>query len=70
MDNTRPNSSFFTAEMQRPLNVQTLTLLLVVAVWETIGRTGILFADLFPPILEILQSLWRISHDPAAVAAH
>jgi len=58
MDNTRPKSSFFAARIQTPLNVQTLTLLLVVAFWEIIGRTGILFADLFPPILEILRSLW------------
>ena len=64
MNNTRPNSSFFAAQIQTPLNVQMLTLLLVVAVWETIGRTGILFADLFPPVLEILQSLWRFLTTP------
>ena len=34
MDNTRPNSSFFAAQIQTPFNVQTLTLLLIVAVWE------------------------------------
>jgi hypothetical protein len=33
MNNTRPNSSFFAAQIQTPLNVQMLTLLLVVAVW-------------------------------------
>ncbi len=64
MDNTRPNSSFFAAQIQTPFNVQTLTLLLIVAVWEIIGRTGVLFADLFPPILEILQSLWRYLTTP------
>lgn len=64
MNNTRRNSRFFAAQIQTPLNVQTLTLLLVVAVWEIIGRTGILFADLFPPMLEILQSLWRYLTTP------
>lgn len=44
--------------MQTPLGVQALTLLLVIAIWEFIGRTGILFTELFPPISEILQSLW------------
>ena len=64
MNNTRPNSSFFAAQIQTPLNVQTLTLLVVVGIWEIIGRTGILFADLFPPMLEILQSLWRYITTP------
>jgi NitT/TauT family transport system permease protein len=64
MGNTRPHRGFFAVQIQTPLNVQTLTLLLVVGIWETIGRTGILFADLFPPILEILQSLWRYLTTP------
>lgn len=64
MNQRPPNSSFFAAHIQTPLTLQTLTLLLVVAVWEMIGRTGILFADLFPPILEILQSLWRYVTTP------
>jgi NitT/TauT family transport system permease protein len=64
MDNMRANSNFFAAQIQTPFNVQTLTLLLIVAVWEIIGRTGVLFADLFPPILEILQSLWRYLTTP------
>ena len=46
------------------LCVQGLTLLLVIALWEFIGRTGILFAELFPPISEILQSLWRYLTTP------
>jgi ABC-type nitrate/sulfonate/bicarbonate transport system permease component len=38
--------------------MQALSLLLLIAGWEIIGRTGLLFPDLFPSILEILQSLW------------
>ena len=52
------------AFVRTPLAVQLITLLLVVAVWEVIGRTGILFAELFPPILEIVQSLWRYLTTP------
>jgi ABC-type nitrate/sulfonate/bicarbonate transport system permease component len=45
--------------LQTPLAVQCLTLLVVLGAWELIGRSGILFTELFPPISEILQSLWR-----------
>jgi ABC-type nitrate/sulfonate/bicarbonate transport system permease component len=55
--NRRQNSTFLAAQFHTPLAVQALTLLLVIIIWEFIGRTGILFADLFPPISEILQSL-------------
>jgi ABC-type nitrate/sulfonate/bicarbonate transport system permease component len=44
--------------MQTPLGVRALTLLLVITGWEFIGRSGILFPDLFPPISEIMLSLW------------
>src|SRR5258706_917619 len=46
------------AKLQTPLGVQLLTLSVLVIVWESIGRTGLLFPDLFPSIREILQSLW------------
>ena len=46
------------AKLQTPLGVQALTLLVLVLVWELIGRTGVLLPDLFPSITEILQSLW------------
>ena len=46
------------ADFPKPLGVQALTLLAVVAVWELVGRTGVLFPDLFPSVLEIIQSLW------------
>jgi ABC-type nitrate/sulfonate/bicarbonate transport system permease component len=64
MHRPRQSSTFFAAQIRTPLGVQALTLLLVIAVWEFIGRTGILFADLFPPISEILQSLWRYLTTP------
>src|SRR5918992_5103286 len=64
MDQARQNSASLSAEIRRPLAVQVLTLLLVVVIWEFIGRTGILFAELFPPISDILQSLWRYLTTP------
>ena len=50
--------NFFHARMRTPLVMQSFSLLLFIAVWEIIGRTGLLFPDLFPSIFEILQSLW------------
>jgi len=44
--------------------VQALTLLVVVAAWEFIGRTEVLFPELFPSVLEILQSLWLYISTP------
>jgi NitT/TauT family transport system permease protein len=64
MAKTRQESTFLAAQIQTPLGVQALTFVLVVAVWELIGRTGILFADLFPPIIEIVQSLWTYITTP------
>jgi NitT/TauT family transport system permease protein len=58
MDGAPRISSPPAARVATPIGVQALTLLLVVAVWEFIGRTGVLFAELFPSLLEILQSLW------------
>ena len=64
MHKSRQNSTWLAVHMQTPLGVQALSLLLVVGVWEVIGRTGILFADLFPPINEILQALSRYLTTP------
>lgn len=50
--------SSITAGLRTPLGVQAITLLGVIAIWELIGRTGVLFPDLFPSVVEILQSLW------------
>jgi ABC-type nitrate/sulfonate/bicarbonate transport system permease component len=64
MAGSAQNAPFLGGSIRTPLGVQTLTLLLVIAVWEIIGRTGILFAELFPPVVEILQSLWRYLTTP------
>ena len=47
--------------------MQALTLLLVVATWEFIGRTGLLFPELFPSTFEILQSLWTYVTTPVMI---
>ena len=64
MNNPRINSRFFAAQIQTPFAVQVLTLVIVIAIWELIGRTGILFDELFPPMLDILQSLWGFLTTP------
>jgi NitT/TauT family transport system permease protein len=58
MNNAQQMPSLVAARIHTPLGVQALTLLFVVAVWEFIGRTGILFPELFPSTVEVLQSLW------------
>lgn len=58
MSRTQPKSAGVLAQIQTPIGVQALTLVIVVTIWEFIGRTGILFTELFPSILEILRSLW------------
>ncbi|HWO40836.1 MAG TPA: ABC transporter permease [Candidatus Eisenbacteria bacterium] len=40
-----------------PLAIQALTVVLLACAWETIGRTGLLFPELFPPLFEIVHSL-------------
>lgn len=56
-----------TTRLSQPWVIQTATLGLIVAAWELVGRTGVLFAELFPPISEILQSLWRYLSTPLLV---
>ena len=56
-DRSENKSSALARLLHTPLGVQVLTLLIVAAAWESIGRAGILFPDLFPSIMEILQSL-------------
>jgi ABC-type nitrate/sulfonate/bicarbonate transport system permease component len=60
----RHNGSFWSGALDTPLGVQLITVLGVVIVWELIGRTGILFSELFPPIPEILRALWRFITTP------
>lgn len=44
--------------------MQASSLLLFIVGWEIIGRTGLLFPDLFPSIFEIFQSLWTYISTP------
>jgi len=44
--------------LQTPLGLQALSALLAVLGWELIGRTGLLFPELFPSVVAILESLW------------
>jgi ABC-type nitrate/sulfonate/bicarbonate transport system permease component len=67
MDRTERKSAAFAAHIQTPFGVQALTLLAVVAAWEFIGRTGLLFPELFPSVLEILQSLWLYISTPLMI---
>jgi ABC-type nitrate/sulfonate/bicarbonate transport system permease component len=46
------------AAVRTPTAVQTLTVIILVIAWEMIGRTGLLFSELFPSVTEILGSLW------------
>lgn len=67
MDRSERKSAAFATHIQTPFGVQALTLLAVVLAWEFIGRTGLLFPELFPSILEILQSLWLYVSTPIMI---
>jgi NitT/TauT family transport system permease protein len=64
VDRADRNTNALAAQVQTPFGVQALTLLAVVLAWEFIGRTGLLFPELFPSILDILQSLWTYITTP------
>lgn len=53
--------------LRTPLGLQTLTVLGVVMLWELIGRTGLLFPELFPSFSAILESLWRYLTTPILI---
>ncbi len=55
------------AHIQTPAAVQALTLFGLIVVWESIGRAEILFPELFPSLLAILQSLWIYVTTPVLV---
>jgi len=55
------------ARIQTPLGVRALTLSALIVGWELVGRTGLLFPDLFPSITEILQSLWTYVTTPVMI---
>jgi NitT/TauT family transport system permease protein len=46
------------AALQTPITLQIVTIVGAIALWEVIGRAGLLFPELFPPVWEILQSFW------------
>ena len=52
------------SHLQTPVAVQALTLGAIIAVWELIGTTGILFPELFPSVLAIVASLWNYLTTP------
>jgi NitT/TauT family transport system permease protein len=52
------------SHLQTPVAVQALTLGAIIAVWELIGTTGILFPELFPSVLAIVASLWTYLTTP------
>lgn len=54
----------FAERLRTPAAVQLLTLGAIIAVWEMIGRTGLLFPELFPPLFSILASLWTYLSTP------
>lgn len=64
MPNPPSHRSAIAARVHTPLGIQALTLLGIVVVWEFIGRTGLLFPELFPSIIDILQSLWTYVTTP------
>ena len=45
------------ASWQTPGLVQVATVILLIAAWEIIGRTGLLFPELFPPLITVVESL-------------
>jgi ABC-type nitrate/sulfonate/bicarbonate transport system permease component len=63
----RHDIAFAGIRFQTPLSVQALTLVVIIAVWELVGRTDILFPDLFPSITAILESLWTYLTTPIIV---
>jgi ABC-type nitrate/sulfonate/bicarbonate transport system permease component len=67
MEAAQRNISPFTARIQSPFTVQALTLLAIVAAWEIIGRTGVLFPELFPSTIEIVRSLWTYLTTPVMI---
>jgi NitT/TauT family transport system permease protein len=62
--NTASAQAPVAAPLQTPAAVQMLTLSAIIAVWETIGRNGILFPELFPSVLSVLASLWTYLTTP------
>ena len=58
MNGVQRSAASVAAHVQTPVGVQALTVMGVVVVWELTGRTGLLFPELFPSVIGILQSFW------------
>jgi ABC-type nitrate/sulfonate/bicarbonate transport system permease component len=56
--------SSFAGLAKTPVAVQTLTAAIFLIAWETTGKTTSILAELFPPIIDILQSLWHYLTTP------
>ncbi|OGP29448.1 MAG: hypothetical protein A2038_07545 [Deltaproteobacteria bacterium GWA2_57_13] len=67
MNELRQVSVAAAQRIQTPAGVQTLTVIALVVVWEMIGRTGLLFAELFPSVTGILGSLWVYVSTPVLI---
>ena len=64
MTTIQPNARPIADRMQTPTGVQALSLILFLIAWAMIGRASSLFGELFPPIGEILLSLWVYTTTP------
>jgi ABC-type nitrate/sulfonate/bicarbonate transport system permease component len=53
--------------LKTPTGVRIVTLIVLVLVWEAIGRSGLLFAELFPSLISILASLVVYLTTPVAL---
>ncbi|OGQ79399.1 MAG: hypothetical protein A3F90_00590 [Deltaproteobacteria bacterium RIFCSPLOWO2_12_FULL_60_19] len=49
----------------KPLLIQTVTVLVFAAVWETVAESGLLFAGILPGIGEILRAAWVLASSGA-----
>jgi len=52
---------------QTPAAVQLISVAAFVAIWELIGRAGLLFPDLFPSFVAVGESLWRHISTPVLI---
>jgi ABC-type nitrate/sulfonate/bicarbonate transport system permease component len=60
-------STAVAARARTPGAVQLITLMVFLFAWQMIGTAGSIFAELFPPITEILQSLWIYISTPILI---
>lgn len=67
MNGLQRTGSLVSGGVQTPAGVQAGTVIVIVLVWELIGRTGLLFPELFPPVAGILQSFWLSVTTPVLI---